>query len=105
MMARLPDFRTLAEGFTKSGLRSALPLKADIARRHLDVRFGPEADMNRSNRDVCFTPESGHSSARSRCPLWTNIRHRTVLTARQLRAMSESRVRSYLAYAKIATFG
>jgi len=25
-----------------------------------DVRFGSKADMNRSNRDVRFTPESGH---------------------------------------------
>jgi hypothetical protein len=26
--------------------------------------------MNRSNRDVRFAPESGHSSARSGCLLW-----------------------------------
>ena len=25
----------------------------------VNVRFGSKADMNRSNRDVCFTPESG----------------------------------------------
>jgi hypothetical protein len=25
-----------------------------------DVRFGSKADMNRSNRDVRFTPKSGH---------------------------------------------
>jgi hypothetical protein len=27
------------------------------------------------NFDVRFTPESGHSSARSRCPLWAKSRH------------------------------
>jgi hypothetical protein len=26
----------------------------------VDVRFGSKADMNRSNRDVRFAPESGH---------------------------------------------
>jgi hypothetical protein len=25
-----------------------------------NVRFGSKADMNRLNRDVCFTPNSGH---------------------------------------------
>jgi hypothetical protein len=26
----------------------------------VNVRFGSKADMNRSNRDVRFTPKSGH---------------------------------------------
>ena len=34
-----------------------------------DVRGGSKADMNRSNRDVRFTPKSGHRWAWSLCPL------------------------------------
>jgi hypothetical protein len=26
-----------------------------------DIRFGSKADMATGQRDVCFTPESGHS--------------------------------------------
>jgi hypothetical protein len=32
-----------------------------LSGRFADVRFGSKADMSRSNRDVRFTPESGHS--------------------------------------------
>ncbi len=39
-----------------------------------DVRFGSEADMARSNCDVRFTPNSGHPSAQSKCPLWAKSR-------------------------------
>jgi hypothetical protein len=31
--------------------------------------------MNRSNRDVRFTPESGHPSAQYKCPLWAKSGH------------------------------
>ena len=35
----------------------------------LNVRFGSKADIPASQSDVRFTPESGHSGARSKCPL------------------------------------
>ena len=34
-----------------------------------DVRFGSLADILRCDSHVRFTPESGHSQARSTCPL------------------------------------
>ena len=34
-----------------------------------NVRFGSKADIPASQSDVRFTPESGHSGARSKCPL------------------------------------
>ena len=37
------------------------------------VSYGSKADMARSNRDVCSTLESRHSSALSRCPLLCQI--------------------------------
>jgi hypothetical protein len=37
-----------------------------------NVRFGSLADIFASDRDVRFTPESGHSTARVACPLWAN---------------------------------
>ena len=49
-----------------------------------DVRFGSEADMARSNCDVRFTPNSGHPSAQSKCPLWAKSRHRTALASHNL---------------------
>src|SRR5436189_5806170 len=33
---------------------------------------GSKADVTRSNCDVCFTPNSGHPSAQTKCPLWAN---------------------------------
>jgi hypothetical protein len=39
------------------------------ARSAWNVRFGSKADMNRSNRDVCFTPKSGHPRTPSSCTL------------------------------------
>jgi len=36
------------------------------------VRFGSKAAAAWSNRDVRFTPESGHHTASSQCPLWAN---------------------------------
>jgi hypothetical protein len=44
---------------------SALPPKADMAQHGDDVRFGSKADVTLLNFDVRFTPESGHSAARS----------------------------------------
>jgi hypothetical protein len=41
----------------------------------VDVRFGSKADMTLLNFDVRFTPESGHPSTQSKCPLWANRRH------------------------------
>ena len=34
--------------------------RASQQKRPTNVRFGSKGDMNRSNRDVRFTPESGH---------------------------------------------
>jgi hypothetical protein len=34
-----------------------------------DVRFGSKADIGLAQVDVRFTPESGHCSAQSQCPL------------------------------------
>ena len=41
-----------------------------------DVRFGSKADIEGRQSDVRFTPESGHGSARSRCPLCAKSGHR-----------------------------
>jgi hypothetical protein len=41
----------------------------------LNVRYGSEADVTLLNFDVRFTPKSGHSAARSRCPLCAKSRH------------------------------
>jgi hypothetical protein len=40
-----------------------------------DVRSGSKADISLSPTDVRFTPESGHGSARSRCPLCAKSGH------------------------------
>src|SRR6516225_1192501 len=40
-----------------------------------DVRFGSKADMALQNRDVRFTPKSGHWRAIVRCPLCAKSRH------------------------------
>ena len=37
-----------------------------------DVRFGSKADICNANRHVRFTPESGHSWLRLKCPLCAN---------------------------------
>jgi hypothetical protein len=36
------------------------------------VRFGSKADMTPADCDVRFTPESGHPSTQSKCPLWAD---------------------------------
>ena len=43
-----------------------------------DVRFGSEADIALGLRRVRFTPNSGHPSAKSKCPLWAISRHSPV---------------------------
>jgi hypothetical protein len=40
-----------------------------------NVRFGSKADIAAAPINVRFTPESGHSAARSRCPLCANNGH------------------------------
>ena len=45
-------------------------------------RFGSKADMTLLNLDVRFTPNSGHPSAQSKCPLWAiNVRFASRRTA------------------------
>jgi hypothetical protein len=48
--------------------------KPDISRPRCNVRFGSKADVTLFNFDVRFTPNSGHPSAQSKCPLWANSR-------------------------------
>jgi hypothetical protein len=43
--------------------------------RSVNVRFGSKADMNRSNRDVRFTPKSGHWLAPAECLLCAKSGH------------------------------
>ena len=45
-----------------------------------DVRFGSLADICSAKRHVRFTPESGHSVARSECLLSANSGHRVVVS-------------------------
>jgi hypothetical protein len=45
-------------------------LRARVAAQSADVRFGSQPDMTRSNHDVRYSPESGHSPTRSGCLLW-----------------------------------
>jgi hypothetical protein len=44
-------------------------------RSNHDVRFGSKADVTLSNFDVRFTPNNGHPSAQSKCPLWAKNGH------------------------------
>jgi hypothetical protein len=46
---------------------SASTSKAEIARRHLDVRFGSEADVLGALRNVGFIPKSRHRLTRWVC--------------------------------------
>ena len=39
------------------------------------IRFGSKADVTLLNFDVCFTPESGHPSTQSKCPLCAKSGH------------------------------
>ena len=49
-------------------------------KKHRDVKLlahvadGSKADVTLLNFDVRFTPESGHPSAQSKCPLWATSR-------------------------------
>jgi hypothetical protein len=61
-----------------------------------DVRLGSKAEMTPSDCDVRFTPNSGHPSAQSKCPLWAKSRlmHRSKLLRYSITssaAMSEHR--------------
>ena len=57
-------------------LMSAFSPKANIGPQSLQVRSGSKADIDRSSRDVRFTPKSGHWRAIFRCPLSANSGHR-----------------------------
>jgi hypothetical protein len=69
--AILPHRNSFANGFAvyaehlrglfgPDGPMSALPPKADIDERDCHVRFVPKADIASINRDVRYSPESGH---------------------------------------------
>jgi hypothetical protein len=58
--------------------RSAEPKGLD---RAPNVRFGSKADMCSGKRDVCFTPNSGHSEV---CPLSANSGRERLVTIRAL---------------------
>jgi hypothetical protein len=53
-------------------------------------------DTARRPRDVRFTPESGHSSARSRCPLCANSGHSSPIRSPRRRGREMTRVSSDL---------
>ncbi len=55
--------------------RSSLKAKGDTRLRSDDVRFGSKADIRACVGHVRFTPESGHSQRRLRCPLSANSGH------------------------------
>jgi hypothetical protein len=42
---------------------------------NLNIRFGSKADIPTSQRDVRFTPESGHVQCTRPCLLWANSGH------------------------------
>ena len=48
-----------------------------------DVRFGSLADIETLQRDVCFTPESGHWLSVSGCPLCANSGHQRTSARRR----------------------
>ena len=47
-------------------------------------RFGSKADVTLLNFDVRFTPNSGHPSAQSKCPLWAKSRQSVLQQERTL---------------------
>jgi hypothetical protein len=52
-------------------------VQADLTQQQFwkaHVRFGSKADVTLLNFDVRFTPNSGHPSAQSKCPLWAKSR-------------------------------
>jgi hypothetical protein len=53
-----------------------------VIQKNRNVRCGSQADMPWSNRDVRFTPESGHPSASSRCQLCAKSRHQRAHSTR-----------------------
>jgi hypothetical protein len=48
---------------------SALPPKADIVQRSVNVRYVPKADIPGGRSDVRFTPQSGHRMSALACLL------------------------------------
>jgi hypothetical protein len=64
----LPAHDTLQRLF--SYLTIVLVSKAvDRKSNHTDIRNGSKAEVTAMRRRIRFTPESGHSSARTECPL------------------------------------
>jgi hypothetical protein len=61
-----------ASDIAAHGARTA---KSDIRQCKTNVRFGSKADFGLAPVDVRFTPESGHSAALFRCPLWVKSGH------------------------------
>jgi hypothetical protein len=51
------------------------PLKSGHRSARCNVRFGSLADIGTAPRNVCFTPERGHSVRGPRCPLSANSGH------------------------------
>jgi len=70
---RLMGFIFLAENHLLT--RSTTLCTASQQNESVDVRFGSKADVTLLNFDVRFTPESGHSSRQSECPLCAISRH------------------------------
>jgi hypothetical protein len=64
------------------GTTSGMGIDGQFARHQskaAHVRFGSKADITSIQRDVRFTPESGHSPPRSQCPLSAISGHRANL--------------------------
>jgi hypothetical protein len=72
----------------------------------VDCRFGSKAAAARSNCDVRFTPNSGHPSAQSKCPLWPNRRHRlgySITSSARARSVGGTSMPSVLAVFRLTT--
>ena len=51
---------------------------ASLGTRIGNVRFGSKADISACVSDVRFTPKSGHSQRRLRCPLCAKSGHQSI---------------------------
>ena len=67
----IPVAKTLGKPVGRQRLR---PHMCVAKNRPLDLRVGSLADIGACPTDVRFTPNSGHSSAQSKCPLWAKSR-------------------------------
>jgi hypothetical protein len=57
-----------------------MPLGVAV-QRLANVRFGSKVDISRCNRHVRFTPGSGHTQCKKKCPVWANSGHRDSMQA------------------------